>query len=589
MTMKNEQPNRTIRNDSGRTSAEKFNLLSCQILEYANRGLSRIDFIGKILNLFMDSSGCDAIEVRLIETGRLQFCELVRSANRPPLQLETIPCKRNDSGEPIPCRDIDADFERICEDIICGRFDPSLPFYTVRGSFWTGNTGKHLELSSEACRWAGGRTYYIGGDFSALAIIPFSVENTSDSLLLLKSRKQDYFTENEVGFYEEIAHVLGVAVSYWRAQVALRERIKELTCLYGIAKIESQPDISLEEIIQATTEILPPAWLHPKIACARIILDGHVYSTSGFRKGLQNLTAEIFVNGEKRGAVEVAYLQEMPELDEGPFLKEERKLIEAIAREMALIVERRHAEEDKERLHEQLRHADRLATIGQLAAGVAHELNEPLGSILGFAQLANRYPEIPNHVRQDVEKIIAASLHAREIVKKLLIFARESPPQKSRVNLNAVIEEALYFLESRCAKSGIEMTKMLASDPPEITADQSQLYQVLINLVVNSVQAMPNGGHLTIRTTCHDTGVTLIVEDTGLGIDEETQKKIFDPFFTTKDIDEGTGLGLSVIHGIITSHGGTIDVESHVGRGTKFIIHLPVDKSADKGSNPHEG
>lgn len=146
-------------------------------------------------------------------------------------------------------------------------------------------------------------------------------------------------------------------------------------------------------------------------------------------------------------------------------------MLDTVARQVALIIERRQTEEDKLKLQEQLRHADRLATIGQLAAGVAHELNEPLGSILGFAQLAKKCPGLPKQAEQDIEKIVNASLHAREVVKKLLIFARQMPTQKTKVNLNQIVEEGLYFLESRCVKQGIKLIRSLSPNLPEITAD----------------------------------------------------------------------------------------------------------------------
>jgi two-component system NtrC family sensor kinase len=357
---------------------------------------------------------------------------------------------------------------------------------------------------------------------------------------------------------------------------ALRERVKELTCLYSLAKLIERPGISLEEILDGIVKLLPPAWLYPEIAAARIILNKHTYSTPDFRDRGQKQSADIVVAGEPQGAIEVVYLEKKPELDEGPFLREERSLIEAIAREVALIIERKQAEEDKERLQVQLRHADRLATIGQLSAGIAHELNEPIGSILGFAQLVKKYPGLSEQAIQDIEKITKASLHAREVVKKLMLFARQMPPKKIRVNLNQVIEEGLYYLESRCAKEGIKVARSLSPNLPEIIADSAQMTQVLVNIVVNAIQAMPDGGKLTIRTNSSERFISLTVEDTGIGMSEKVMSQIFLPFFTTKDVGQGTGLGLSVVHGIITSHGGSIHVDSKVGQGTKFEIQLPI-------------
>jgi signal transduction histidine kinase len=152
--------------------------------------------------------------------------------------------------------------------------------------------------------------------------------------------------------------------------------------------------------------------------------------------------------------VEVAYREERPKRDYGPFLNEEQALLDTVAKEIASIIMRREAEQDKLRLEEQLRHADRLATLGQLAAGVAHELNEPLGHILGFAQLVKKSPGLPDQVQVDIDRIISSSFYAREIVKKLLIFSRQISPQKTKVNLNHLVTNGLSFLKSRCESGG---------------------------------------------------------------------------------------------------------------------------------------
>ena len=359
-------------------------------------------------------------------------------------------------------------------------------------------------------------------------------------------------------------------------KAALTERVKELTCLYGIAQTAGQPGLSLEEIIQCIVELLPPAWQYPEAASARIILDGIAYTTQAFRGCRHKQMAEIIVGGVPRGVVELVYAEEKPDLDEGPFLKEERNLINAVARQIGLVVERKQAEEDKLKLHNQLLHADRLATIGMLAAGIAHELNEPLGNILGFAQLAKKCTGVPASAERDIGKIEAASLHARDIIQKLLVFARQAPPEKTQVNLNQVVEDGLYFFEARCAKEGIELVRKLSVDMPEITADPGQLNQLLVNLVVNALQSMPGAGKITVQTRFCDHNVHLIVEDTGTGMSNDVLDKIFVPFFTTKDVGHGTGLGLPVVYGIVTAHGGTINVNSKPGCGSRFEIQLPV-------------
>ena len=366
--------------------------------------------------------------------------------------------------------------------------------------------------------------------------------------------------------------------------LALRERVKELTCLYSLAQLAERPGITLAEVFQGIVDLLPPAWQYPEITAGRIALDGRSYVTANFTEADRMQSAPIVVNGQRRGSVDVVYVEQRPELDEGPFLTEERSLIDAIARHIALIVERRQADEDRFRLQEQLRHADRLATIGQLSAGIAHELNEPLGNILGFAQLAQKDPDLPERTAQDLEKIVATSLHARQIINNLMLFSRQRPPRKARVDLNTILEEGLGFLESRCRRNGIVVERELSPEVPQITADASQLRQVFVNLVVNAIQAMPDGGRLKIATQTLGDRVMLSVEDTGIGMSEQVLKDIFLPFFTTKDVDEGTGLGLPVVHGIVTSHGGTINVESAPGQGARFGIELPVaaDEKEDR-------
>ncbi len=254
-------------------------------------------------------------------------------------------------------------------------------------------------------------------------------------------------------------------------------------------------------------------------------------------------------------------------------------MAQAVASHLSLIIEKREADEKKFELEQQLRHSERLATIGQLAAGVAHELNEPLGNILGFAQLAGRDRELPDQISNDLDKIVKSALHAREIIKKLMLFGRRMPPQQMEIDLNKIVTDGLYFLEARCTKSEIVVHKAIDPELPMVSADPSQLEQVLVNLVINAIHAMGNGGELTIKTFSSRDHVCMSVSDTGPGIEDDILEQIFVPFFTTKDVDEGTGLGLSVVHGIVTAHNGTIDVDSQIGRGTTFTIRIPLNEA----------
>ncbi len=368
--------------------------------------------------------------------------------------------------------------------------------------------------------------------------------------------------------------------------LALRERAKELSCLYRVSRIIEGSTGSPDDVLQHIAELIPPAWQYPEIASARIVLDGKRYETPGFSEGCQRQASEVVVGGKPRGVVEVIYTENRPHLDEGPFLKDERSLLDAIARQIAVIVEHQEAEEERAGLQKQLMHADRLATIGQLAAGVAHELNEPLSSILGFAQLLKRDPGMPEGARQDVQKIVTASLHAREIIKKLLLFARQTPTFKGPVDINSVVLGAIDLFRHHFEKEGIELSCVLCPQMPVLAADAGQLTQVLVNLVVNAVQAMPEGGRLVVKTHVEDGHVVCSVEDTGVGMTEEVLDRLFVPFFTTKEVNQGTGLGLPVVHGIVTSHGGAIEVASTSGKGTTFTIRLPIEPAPDRENGP---
>ncbi len=159
------------------------------------------------------------------------------------------------------------------------------------------------------------------------------------------------------------------------------------------------------------------------------------------------------------------------------------------------------------------------------------------------------------------------------------------PTRKAPCNLSGLVRDGLLFLESRCVREGISLVRRLEERLPEITADASQLHQVLVNLVVNAIQAMPHGGTLTIETRAEGDRILLTVEDTGVGMTDEVLKQLFLPFFTTKDIGQGTGLGLSVVHGIVSSHGGTIRVESKPGRGSRFVVTLPAGNASTSKEN----
>jgi signal transduction histidine kinase len=549
-----------------------------------DRDTPRIDFLREITTILLDFSECHAVELRIRRQDQCFRCEATRRPKRS-VVVEVARCQQPDGNPLLACGQGGTWVDAFCRMIIEKRLPASSPFVTRAGSFWTGSVTQTLSALPALARGAGDQVARGAGRCATLVIVPLATADETIGLLQLRSPRKDFLREFDVECYEGIAPTIALALVSQFAHASLRERIKELTCLYSLAQLAERPHVPLEEILQGVVELLPAAWQYPASTVARVVFDGHSYTTANFEAGVHKQRVELVVKDRSRGTVEVGYTEEKQELDEGPFLKEERSLIDTVARQIALLVERREAAEDRSRLQDQLRHADRLATIGQLSAGVAHELNEPLGNILAFAQLASKEPGIPEQVARDLDRIVATSLHAREIIKKLMLFARQMPPQKTQVNFNTVIEDGLSFLESRCWRTGVAIEQQLAAELPEIVADPSQLKQVLVNLVVNAVQAMPAGGTLKITTCAADGHLVLTVEDTGVGMDQEVLQQIFAPFFTTKDIHEGTGLGLPVVHGIITAHGGTISVQSTPGHGSRFEMRLPL--TGETGNKEH--
>lgn len=361
-----------------------------------------------------------------------------------------------------------------------------------------------------------------------------------------------------------------------KIKASLNERIKELDCLYSISEISYlKQSNSLHEIFNDILNVLPKGWQYPEITCARIVLDGKSYITSNYKSSSCFQSSNISVNKKNRGFIEISYLQKTAELDEGPFLKEERKLIESIGKKLSLIIKRHEDAKEKKTLESKLMHADRLVTIGELTAGIAHELNEPLGSILGFAQLIQSENNLSKSVINDLDKIINASIHARQVIRKLKTFSRYQEEPSEIVNLNTIINDGLYFLESRCKKENVEIVKILKNNLPHIKANPVQIHQVIINLCVNAIQAMPNGGNLIMQTYSNNNNIILVIQDTGIGISEDNILKVFDPFFTMKSSETNTGLGLSVVHGIVKTYNGKIKLESKLGVGTRFEIVFP--------------
>ena len=240
---------------------------------------------------------------------------------------------------------------------------------------------------------------------------------------------------------------------------------------------------------------------------------------------------------------------------------------------------------DFKRLEKYLAQTEKLASLGQLAAGVAHEINNPLGVIKCYANLIRRQLNSESEVLSDVEVIQRHTDHCKSVVEALLSFARVSKPKMGDTDLNTSIEEVLSMIRPQTEKGRIEVKTAFSDRLPTVVADAQQMKQVIMNLLINAVQAMPDGGRIIVasRSDEEQRQVEVQITDTGAGIAEKNIGRIFDPFFTTKPVGKGTGLGLSIRYGIVSRHGGKITVDSKPGKGTTFTVRLPIDDPADAG------
>jgi signal transduction histidine kinase len=561
--------------ESTSKSLGAFITFSRQIMHLANQGGPRGEFLRDLSAMLLEFSGCAGLELRL--RGNVEYRCRVIARPEPSFEYEPLPAGGPENGLAATGPAGQPDLGQVIRDELQGAVGHGAPCFTEYGSFWTG------DLVATMARYSTRTDLRLRADpdTASMALIPFAVDARNFGILRLECTRRDAFCLEIMEGYEAIAETLGFAIAQRRAERALRERVKELSCLYSMARVVEDRTDSVEGALQRIVQLLPPAWQYPEIAAARITLDGNTYSAGKFEATRERQIAKIAVNGRHRGDVEVGYVQDLPYAGDGLFLREEEHLIGAVAREIGEFFERRQAEAERVTLEAQVRHSDRLATIGKLAAGVAHEINEPLGSILGFAQLAQKSGDLPEGTADDLNKIVAACLQAREIVNKLKLFARQAPIEKAWVDMTQVVDEALSLVQTRCANQGIEIVRRVEAEPCEILAGQLQLKQVVVNLALNSIQAMPGGGTLTVVVGRDDGSAFIEVLDTGLGMSEEIVDQIFTPFFTTKDVGEGTGLGLCVVHGIVTAHGGSIDVESEVGKGSRFTVRFPFRGSPE--------
>ena len=332
----------------------------------------------------------------------------------------------------------------------------------------------------------------------------------------------------------------------------LGERIKELNCLFGISKLIEKPDISLEEIFQGLVDLIPPSWQYPEITCSRIILEDKEYKTENFKETNWKQSSEILVHGKRMGVLEVCYLEERPQNDEGPFLKEERDLINAITERLGNIIERMRAREEKERLEAQLQQANKMEAIAILAGGIAHEFNNTLMGIMGNIELLKMNLSEDEGNDKYLERMKRSGHRMSGLTAQLLAYAEGGKYQPKDLKLDDFVIETLPILQHDLSPE-VRVETHLPKDISYIKADNAQMQMVLSAILANSNEAIEDVGLIRIVAENKDVDedfikqhaaltaglnlglkpgpyVCLTVEDDGEGMDEETKNGYLNPF-----------------------------------------------------------
>ena len=310
------------------------------------------------------------------------------------------------------------------------------------------------------------------------------------------------------------------------------------------------------------------------------------------KNNLKRMRAELYVPIKTHQGQLSGILVLGQKLSQLPYSNEDRDLLITLSRQMAInlenarlynmaqqeLTERKKAEEKERQLQQELNLSSRLASVGELAAGVAHEINNPLTGIMGFSQRLLR-KSTDETSKRDLKRIYEEAQRAAKVIQNLRAFARRSEPKKEHSNIHDILQKALEMRIYELRTSNIEIITELASNLPPAMVDFQQIQQVFLNIIMNAEQTMTEancGGKLVIKTQEHKGYIMITFTDDGPGISGKNLDKVFDPFFTSRGERGGTGLGLSICHGIVTDHGGKIYARSELGKGTTFFVELPV-------------
>jgi PAS domain S-box-containing protein len=563
-----------------------------ELLRICNQAGSLVELMRDLMHYFQHLTGCAAVGVRLRDGDDFPYYEtrgfpdeFVQAENRLCAIDQAGELLRDGAGHPI--------LDCMCGNVLCGRFDPSRPFFTARGSFWSSCTTELLASTTDADRRAKTRNRCNGEGYESVALIPLRAQGETFGLFQFNDSRSGRFTAEKIALLEELVTYVAIALAKLKTDEAIRFS---------------------EERYRSLFENMQEGYAYCRMLMENDVFKDFVYLN--VNAAFERLTGLTNVVGKKVTEVIPGIRESNPELFEvygrvASTGNPERfeTYVDALGIWFSLSVycpSRNHFVAvfdnvtDRRKLEEQLRQSQKMEAVGRLAGGIAHDFNNLLLVINGYSEiLLDRIGE-NLALRKEVEAILQAGNRAASLTRQLLAFSRRQVLQPTMLDLNGLVSNMEKMLR-RLIGEDVELRAVLGPELGIVKADPGQIEQVILNLVVNARDAMPGGGRLTVETAnvfldgdfsskhpyaAIGPHVLLAVSDTGVGMSEDTQARLFEPFFTTKEKGKGTGLGLSTVYGIVHQSQGTIHVDSEVGKGTTVKICLPRVEGAVETFSP---
>ncbi|MBK8475660.1 MAG: response regulator [Opitutaceae bacterium] len=579
-----------LRDITERKRADDEREATMRLLRLVNAPSDTHGLMKAVTSLLRDWSGCEAVGIRLREGEDFPYFE---TSGFPDsfVEKERFLCQRDAAGQPVRDSAGHPVLECMCGNILCGRFDATKPFFTAHGSFWTNSTTALLASTTEADRQARTRNRCHGEGYESVALVPLRIGGATHGLLQFNDKRCDRFTPERIALLERLGDSLAIAISQRQTQAALRaSEAKFATTFQAAPLMIALTSLDDGTYLEVNNEFVRATGFTREEVLGRTSTTLSLIATSDRARMLELLRREgrlsalpLPVTIKSGARLECLFSAEIVDIGGQPRLL-------SIALDTT----------DHRRLEAQLRQAQKMEAVGQLAGGVAHDFNNILAAIALHLGLLRDAPDLDAETRASLRELEKEAARGAGLTRQLLTFSRQQAMQVKPLLLNEVLENLLKMLR-RVLGEGIAVEFRPQPDLPAVEADVGMLEQVVVNLCVNARDAMPNGGRLLLATDSVSLEgiasapsarprsgqfVRLSISDTGCGMNTATLSRIFEPFFTTKEVGQGTGLGLAIVDGIVKQHDGWVEVESTVGVGTTFRILFPAKPRPVKTAAP---